>query len=431
MAEEIRGEATVSASALYQMMHSGPGVESLVAAGDSATRQSEAQARINRLAKEAADLIRAGWQGDAADNAQQAAHPLELGAMESSEALMKAQKAHQTQGESFLASRDRMEPVPDSPPETGVWDSMTPWDTDTEKAVSEYNEKSRRNGEIYQAYDTDSGSNVRSMPQQYPKFPEFNGEIAVRDNKSGPQGQTVAPPPETTSPGTTTTAGFSSSPSGGTPGGSPPVTSGPGALPTGGAPNVTGGSGPSGPPVTSGPGPGAPGSVTGVGPTQGANPAAAGYNPSTSPGGGRVPGMGMAPLMGGAAAGMGGDTARGGRAFGARGGVAGSPGSSAAGRLTGGGGPGTGGTPGAGPKTGAGPGGMAAAESAAKTGAAGSSGRGGMAGGPMAGGQRGRGSEDEEHERKTWLIEPDKEGTFGTDEMTAPPVIGEDPNAPR
>ena len=38
------------------------------------------------------------------------------------------------------------------------------------------------------------------------------------------------------------------------------------------------------------------------------------------------------------------------------------------------------------------------------------------------GGQRGQ--EDAEHKRPSWLVEQD-EGIFGTDEMTAPPVIGE------
>jgi hypothetical protein len=37
-------------------------------------------------------------------------------------------------------------------------------------------------------------------------------------------------------------------------------------------------------------------------------------------------------------------------------------------------------------------------------------------------GQRGQG--DAEHKRPSWLVETD-EGIFGTDEMTAPPVIGE------
>ncbi|WP_185845731.1 hypothetical protein [Kibdelosporangium aridum] len=52
-------------------------------------------------------------------------------------------------------------------------------------------------------------------------------------------------------------------------------------------------------------------------------------------------------------------------------------------------------------------------------------GRGGMGAGGMGGGAgRGEGGEDEEHQRPSYLVEPDPDATFGTDQLTAPPVIG-------
>jgi hypothetical protein len=50
-------------------------------------------------------------------------------------------------------------------------------------------------------------------------------------------------------------------------------------------------------------------------------------------------------------------------------------------------------------------------------------GMGGMGGG--GGGRGGQGEDDAEHERPSFLVEPDPHDTFGTDEVTAPPVIGE------
>jgi hypothetical protein len=41
------------------------------------------------------------------------------------------------------------------------------------------------------------------------------------------------------------------------------------------------------------------------------------------------------------------------------------------------------------------------------------------------GGGRGQGGEDGEHQRPSFLVEADPDETFGTDEVTAPPVIGE------
>jgi hypothetical protein len=51
-------------------------------------------------------------------------------------------------------------------------------------------------------------------------------------------------------------------------------------------------------------------------------------------------------------------------------------------------------------------------------------GRGGGFGGAPMGAGVGRGDEDLEHQRPEYLIEADPEGVFGTDEPTAPPVIG-------
>jgi hypothetical protein len=55
--------------------------------------------------------------------------------------------------------------------------------------------------------------------------------------------------------------------------------------------------------------------------------------------------------------------------------------------------------------------------------AGGGRGAGGMGAGGMGAG-RGQGGEDDEHQRPSYLVEPDPDATFGTDQMTAPPVIG-------
>jgi hypothetical protein len=39
-------------------------------------------------------------------------------------------------------------------------------------------------------------------------------------------------------------------------------------------------------------------------------------------------------------------------------------------------------------------------------------------------GHKGEGGEDGEHQRPAYLVEPDPDAMFGTDQMTAPPVIG-------
>ncbi|MDR7301782.1 hypothetical protein [Haloactinomyces albus] len=96
------------------------------------------------------------------------------------------------------------------------------------------------------------------------------------------------------------------------------------------------------------------------------------------------------------------------------------------GRAGGGFGPrGSGSPPAAGGRSGSGGFGPAGGSSSVGTAASGSgSGRGGMMrSGSMGGGQQGQGSEDEEHERPTWLVE--SEDVFTNDmNRVAPPVLG-------
>jgi hypothetical protein len=149
------------------------------------------------------------------------------------------------------------------------------------------------------------------------------------------------------------------------------------------------------------------------------------YNSSTSsgPGSTGLGAMGGMPMgaMGGGLGGAGGGEeyssklGRGGSGFGPGGSGSGSSSGSAAGS----------GSAGSGAQSGARAGGAGAAETAAGSGrgSAGASGRGGMSG--MGHGGKGEGGEDDEHQRPSWLIEPDPDEIFGTNERTAPPVIGE------
>lgn len=72
-----------------------------------------------------------------------------------------------------------------------------------------------------------------------------------------------------------------------------------------------------------------------------------------------------------------------------------------------------------------GAGAAAAEESAMESGAAGARGAAGSSAGGMGGaGRGGRGQGDSEHKRASYLVEADPDSIFGTDERTAPPVIG-------
>ena len=199
----------------------------------------------------------------------------------------------------------------------------------------------------------------------------------------------------------------------GTGGGTDPSGGGgfPGGIPGGTGGNGPGGVGPGGVPIPGGSGPG--GSSGGF-PGGAPLPIGAGGLPGGGDfdrGAGRLPGGGrFGP------GGFGTPGSSGGGAGGGFGSGAGGAGSSGAGGVRGGLGPGGG--------LGAGGSGLAS-EGAALRGGAGAAGRGGVGGmGGMAGG-RGQGEDDDEHQRPSFLVEGDPDAVFGTDEATAPPVIGE------
>jgi hypothetical protein len=192
----------------------------------------------------------------------------------------------------------------------------------------------------------------------------------------------------------------------GTSGGGVTTSSGAGSGPVTAPPRGPGGPGGSGPnngggaprfPVPN-PGPFPPGRPSGPG------------GPSNRPGG--RPGGPGGPGGRGAPGGVGGRGVGGGmgagRGFGPTGGGFGPTGSGAGGS---GSGARLGGMPGEG-----------AAGGRGAAGAAGGRGGAGM-GGMGAGAGRGQGGEDSEHQRPNYLVEPDPDAIFGTDRMTAPPVI--------
>ncbi|MGH3621102.1 MAG: hypothetical protein ACRDQ5_04840 [Sciscionella sp.] len=265
---------------------------------------------------------------------------------------------------------------------------------------------------VVQGWDSSQRANA-AMPE-FGKPPMFSGNGDGRDDRDGRDDNGGGNHPFR---GGGRDGGTGSSGGGAGGGGSPHVPAIPGGDggPRGGTP---GGGLPGGQPRIPHPGP-----------TVGTDPQFAGGG--NVPGGGNIPSAGNTPgggsgvsagtnfggmpapmpIGGGLGGGFGVATPRGGGGFGGAGGF----------------GPrGSGGAVGAGGSTGSGPGAAAAQEAAVRGGAAGAGGRGGgAAGAPIGGGRGGRGEGDGEHKANAYLVESDADEIFGTDQLTAPPVIGE------
>jgi hypothetical protein len=384
---------------IYRQLTEGPGTPKLEYEQRLTNEERISEGERAEMIRSLANVIRTGWQGDAAESAYGASMPLAERALENTYKLDHAQDLLSRQIGSFTRARNSVQPVSD-PPEMSV-DEAFPFDVDHDKAVQDYQDSAQNNIAVYREYDGASHYNETHLPQEYHGDIRESGDISIKGTdviKVGEPG-----------PG-------SGEPRDGGPGDGPyPGSGGPG-------PGGYRGDGPTGGPTGAGGGPGSQTAPTDYRPA----PSSAYPLPTyplpgqSSPVSGSPPGefVGGVPVSG-----------YGGGGYGPRGSRPGGVGGPGAGRGPGAGGPGGGAA--RGPLGGgAGAGARAAEEAAiarraAQAGASGARPGGvGAVGGP-AGVGRGKDDEDQEHKRKV-LIETDGEGVFGSDELTAPEVIGDD-----
>ena len=348
------------------------------------------------------------WQGGAAGAAQRGSGPLAVEHGLAEGGLTTANKTLYNQAQAFVTAKQSVTEIPPTPEKPGIWDNVTSLGgagRNYENQVTQVNTANDHNVAVMEAYETTSSSNASAMPTTYGRITDDYSAVGVEKPPPPPPPNQTFPPTYPNSstgdrPGTSTTSSTTgtttTNPSGQKPPGSntqnpPGTTTNPsGNRPPGGLP-------PRGNVPVGNQNPGNPNQ-----PLPGMIPP--GFGPNNPGGGGGGPrGGGFGPRGSGGAFGPGGSGA---------------------------GGPGAGGRGGVGGGFGPGAGGAAAAESAAARGglggpgAAGRPGVGGM-GGMGPGGRGQNGEEDTEHERPSFLVEPDPHETFGTDEVTAPPVIGE------
>ncbi len=400
---------------IYQNFYSGT--------GDDGQGLSRSATQVNVVAQtyeeRARSIIRltermeASWQGPAAGAARRGAGPLAVEHMLAAPEIDRAQQAINDQVTAFNNAKATVTWVPPAPKKPSLWDNISTLGgagDSYESQMNQVNAANDTNVAAMSGYESASEAARNRMPSFATNLVADEAKVGVVAPTPPPPPNTVQPPPSGTRPPgrtTTTPPGTSTPPGTGNPlPGTTDGVTGPGVqnqpAPTGQqnqTPGIT---------TPGQAGPGFPGGPFGPG----------GQGGSFGPGGQGGPGAPFGPMAPMAPFGPGGSGGGYGPGGGARGfgpGGSGGPGAGGAG--------GSGSGPGARGAAGYGAGGGAAAE-----GAAGARGGAGAAGGrgPMGmGGGRGRGSEDAEHERPTFLVEPDPHDTFGTDEVTAPPVIGE------
>jgi hypothetical protein len=378
--------------------------------------------------------MNSAWTGASGDAAYAGANPLAQAFKDSSGPLDITTASMQSQSEVFEQSKSRVVPVPPAPAKPSGWSiglkaaipivgpSMAAGDVASyQEGVAKTNAANENNVRVMDQYSTVTGDTMGKIPMDYKIVPTDNASIGLKPPTIGVVRSEIASAYNETTHASSST-GYQSvgSPVGGGPVSAPPSLNGPSsasasAPPAGGAPGPVSGV-PNIPAASSGPGgTGSSAFVPGVAGGSGGSSGdterpGAGYRAGTSSSG---PGGASAGRNSAASRLYGSESEGGGR--GAGGGESVGRGGSAAGESARG--------PGSGKSTGAGNLGSAAA---AEEAAAGRSAAKGAGGAPMGGaGQRGRGADDEEHQRPDYLLEADPDSIFGTDVRATPPVLGE------
>ncbi|MGA6162988.1 hypothetical protein [Amycolatopsis magusensis] len=435
------GDRKIDCYQIWQQITTGEGPQSLAEGQAAAGRlKGNYESRITTINQLTAEMD-AAWTGTSGAAAKSGGHPLKVWMQDSKDKLNDSDKYLGEQYNAFTTVHSKVQEVPKEPPQSGFINDIKPWETDTDRAIEEYNTRGQANVDAFNAYYKSSGDNGQGMPT----YNAISGQVQAVDvngdgtdgdgkdkdgNGSADQngqgndkgGYTPGNIPSANMPGGGSTPGGGyqpgNIPGAGTPGGG----YNPGNIPGYNPGDLPGGPG----------GPGSPGykppswdNGTGAaGYTPGKIPSAGGFGPGGSGGfgpgsGGEIPGAdGFGPGGGGGGFGPG---------SGGNIGVGGI-GAGGAGSGSGAGGIGAGGQSGAGAGAGKGMGMGGAMGGAAAAGAAGA-GRGmgggmGMGGMGAGGGRGGQGAEDEERQSR-YLLGDDPNEVFGTDELTAPPVIGE------
>ncbi|GAA1969250.1 hypothetical protein [Amycolatopsis minnesotensis] len=389
-AEASFNNRTIDGRQIWEQITQGIGSESLHGGHRAAVDLSKTHdTRSQQIAKLNSEMD-AHWVGNSGQAAQNGAHPLGVWLKDSSTNLDNSGKYLGSQATSFDNVHKNVQEIAKDPPEAGFVDGINPM-SDKDDQIEEYNKQGQHNVQAFTTYFSESAQNAAGMP----KYNAWDGNKFSDTGDGGDFGGGGGP--------------GGSFGGGGVGGGGGGIPEGKFTMPKSEIPNTSHLTDPNDPrfnsdiPKTDIP-------KTDL-PKFDDSTTQAGYTPPSFNTGGLNsnfgPGGGSASFgPGGGGGGGAGDFSGG--AFGPGG--AGLGAGSATGSGAGAAGAGKGGAMGAG-AMGAGKG---------MAGKAGMAGMGGMAGH----GAKGKGQEDEEHQSK-YLVGDDPNEIFGTDELTAPPVIGE------
>ncbi|HWD07333.1 MAG TPA: hypothetical protein VG674_33335 [Amycolatopsis sp.] len=175
------GTQAVPAPELVQKILDSKGASGWHEGAGKATELASDHDSISSDVRQLSTGLESVWTGEGADLAQQRIRMF-------SDATTVASQTYTTNGENltglahgFDEMRAALRPMPERPPHKGVIDVATPWDTDTEDKIKQYNQLAQQNLDRYNGYAQQAKSSTQALKTDYGSLTGFDGTVTITE----------------------------------------------------------------------------------------------------------------------------------------------------------------------------------------------------------------------------------------------------------
>ncbi|WP_329065592.1 PPE domain-containing protein [Amycolatopsis sp. NBC_01480] len=180
------GDQAVPAPELVQKVLASKGAQSwhqgASQATDLASQHHEASDDVQRLSTG----LESVWTGGGADAAQARIKPF-------ADVTTTAAQTYTGNGQNltdlahgFDEMKAGLQPMPNTPPHKDFLDTATPWDTDTEDQINNYNKLAQENLDRYHGYAQQAHASGQGLKTDYGQLDTFDGQVSITPQGPAP-----------------------------------------------------------------------------------------------------------------------------------------------------------------------------------------------------------------------------------------------------
>lgn len=146
-------------------------------------RQADVLARthdeISDRGLKALAVLESSWTGGGADAARAKLTPALKATVSASAAYQANARTVTDSAYAFDGLKSSLVPMPEAAPSRNAWDTLTPWDTDTEDQINQFRQLEEQNRQAYQAYERNMQASAQQLRRDYGTLDALDGDITL------------------------------------------------------------------------------------------------------------------------------------------------------------------------------------------------------------------------------------------------------------